>query len=170
MTQATTANEPLPANVKPKRQVPTLEFLSVPYTDPEIVTKADEMARYEMEKQALEEQLEAIKLDFKSKIEALENNIKKRSREISKRSHYENVECVYVLESPRPSEKTLIRLDTGEQVRIIPMDTRDYQDPLPMALKSEDPIDRTELYKLSPPNKEEKTNGNGSGNGTEPIH
>lgn len=168
MTQAITANETLPAITKPKRQVPTIEFLSVPYTDAEIVTKADEMARYEMEKQALEEQLEAIKLDFKSKIEALQNNIKKRSREISKRTHYENVECVYLLESPRPSEKTLVRLDTGEQVRIVPMDTRDYQDPLPMALKTDDPVDRTELYALTPD--KEKANGNGSGNGTEPIH
>ena len=162
--------EPATTDQKPQRTVPTLEFLPVPYTDAEILTRAEEMARYETERQTLEEQFEAIKLDFKSKLEALAGNIKKRSREIRVRSHYENVECVYVLERPSPHEKTLIRLDTGEIVRRIPMDARDYQDPLPAVLKSEDPIDRTEVFSLAPPANKEKTNGNGANGAADPIH
>lgn len=147
--------QPPPAEAigKDHRKEPALEYLPVAYTDAEVLVLADQMARFSSEKQALEEQFEVIKLDFKHKLEALEASLKSVTRKIQKRTHYENVDCIFILEMPTPNEKTLVRLDTGDLVRVVPMDSRDYQDPLPMVLKPEppaDPVDRTP-FNLEPP-------------------
>ncbi len=141
--------DPTPPVEKAKRTTPTLEFLPVAYTDSEIVALADSLARYAADKERLEEQFECIKLDFKSKIEAVDNSVKSIGRKIRTRSHYENVDCFYMLEDPTPGEKTLVRRDTGEIVRVVPMDARDYQDPLPLAMKPDTTVDNTR-FSLTP--------------------
>lgn len=133
-----------------KRTAPALEFLPVPYTDSQILVMADSMARYSVEKQNLEEQFEVVKMDFKHKLEAIDASIRTLTRNITKRSHYENVDCIYVLEEPTHAEKTLVRMDTGEVVRVLPMDPRDYQDSLPAVMRAADPVDTTS-FALEPP-------------------
>jgi hypothetical protein len=134
-----------------KRTINTLEFLSVPYTDPELLRFAEAIARHTIEKEKQEEQFEVIKLDFKHKIESLDASIRDLTRKITKRAHYENVDCFYMLESPTEREKTLVRRDTGEVVRVVPMDPHDYQDPLPTVLASTDPVDKTDSFSLAAP-------------------
>lgn len=148
--------QPTPQKIGEGHRTETaLEYLPVPYTDAEVLVMAEQMARFSSEKQALEEQFEVIKLDFKHKLEALEASLKSVTRKIQKRTHYENVDCIFILEMPTPHEKTLVRLDTADCVRVVPMDSRDYQDPLPMVLKTEkapDPVDRTPFNLEAPAN------------------
>jgi hypothetical protein len=152
-TSDTKSPDPTPAAVTPKRTSPAIEFLPVPYTDAEVIKFADSIGRYSNEKQQAEEQFEVIKLDFKHKLEALDATIRDITRKITKRQHYENVDCFYILEDPSPREKTLVRRDTAEVVRVVPMDRSDYQDRLPIAMRPEDPVDKTDSFTLStPPN------------------
>lgn len=143
-------SDPAPQVETPKRTAPTLEFLPVPYTDAEILVFADKIARLTVEKQNSEEQFEVVKLNFKHTLEALEAAIRDVTRKITKRAHYENVDCIYQLETPTTQEKTLIRRDTGEVVRVVPMDSRDYQDPLPAVMKP-DQVDATDSFSLAAP-------------------
>lgn len=123
-----------------KRTSDTLEFLQVAYTKAELLTLADAMARADEERERLEEQLEVVKTDFKHKLEAVESTLKDLRRKYRRGNHWENVDCFYILEDPTPNEKTLVRRDTGELMRVVPMDPRDYQDPLPIAMKPEQPM------------------------------
>jgi len=136
---------------RPRRTVPALEFLPVTYTGAEIIALAQAQARAEESKEQLCEQFEALKLKHKSELETVENSIRQIARKIRKNTHYENVDCIYILEDPTPREKTLIRLDTGEIVRVVPMDSRDYQDPLPTVLKPETPVVSNDCFTLAPP-------------------
>jgi len=144
------ATDPPPPVAPTKRTAPTLEFLAVPFTDAEILTMAETMARLESERETLEEQFEVIKLDHKHKLEDFGQSIRALSRKIKSRHHYENVDCFYILEEPSPAEKTLVRRDTGEIVRVVPMQSHDFQDKLPLALKP-DPVDTSSTFSLEAP-------------------
>jgi hypothetical protein len=142
---------------KTRRTAPALEFLPVPFTDAEILLMAETMARQSTEKQNIEEQFEVVKLDFKHQLENIDASLRSIYRKISKRSHYENVDCFYILEEPTRDEKTLVRRDTGEIVRVVPMAAHDYQDRLP-AVMTTDAVDKADTLTLTAPeNKETKT-------------
>lgn len=158
---ATQCADPEPA----KRTASAIEYLQVPFTRDEMVDLAERLARAGSEKQALEERFEVQKLDFKYQHKALEESIRSLNRQIVQRSHWDNVECLWELEQPTKQEKTLIRLDTGEIVKTVPMQGSDYQDPLPAVFKEHAPAEKLELTPPAPP-----AVNPANGNGTEPVH
>ncbi len=124
----------------PKRHVDAIEFLPVMYTQGQLLEMGTRLARTTQEKQQAEEQFEAIKAGHKHTLEALDANARQLTRQINLGTHYENVDCLWILEMPTHHEKQLVRRDTGEIVRTVPMDRGDYQEVLiPAAIKSDVP-------------------------------
>ena len=126
---------PPPPAPEEKRKIPTLEFLQVPYTHDELLDLAEKLARAGAEKERLEEIFEVQRLDFKHQFEALESTMRDLVRKIGRRSQWQNVQCTWILETPSADEKTLVRMDTGEVVKTVPMSDHDYQDRLPEIFK-----------------------------------
>ena len=126
---------------KAKRTRDAIEFLPVPYTATELLDMGERLARAQQERETAEDQFEVLKTNHKHVIEGLEASIRSLYRKITQRSHWENVDCVWMLETPTPHEKQLIRKDTGEIVKTLPMEKNDFQIPLiPAALKPEVPM------------------------------
>jgi hypothetical protein len=124
------AAPPAPA---PKRESPALEYLPVRYTDPERMDIAEQLGRAAQAQGDLEDQKKAQDAEYKESLEAVKLQIKRLSRKLGAGSEMRNVQCKWLLEDPTSKEKTLVRLDTGEVVRVLPMQDHDFQETLPIA-------------------------------------
>lgn len=108
-----------------------MEYLPVRYTDPERLDLAEQLARASQAKQDAEDQKKAQDAEYKEQLEGLNLAIKRLSRKLTAGHEMRNVQCKWILEDPTPKEKTLVRTDTGEIVRVVPMQDRDFQEVLP---------------------------------------
>lgn len=131
-----------------KRTEDTIEYLPVRYTGPERLDLAEQLARASQAKGDAEDQKKAQDAEYKEQLEGLNLAIKRLSRKLTSGHEMRNVPCKWILEDPTPKEKTLVRLDTGEIVRVIPMQDRDFQETLP-GVKSDAPLG--EALVLEPP-------------------
>lgn len=114
-----------------KRTEPTLEYLPVLYTREERLDLAEQLARASQAAGDAEDSKKAADAEHKETMEALKLSIKRLSRKLTSGHEMRNVQCKWLLDSPTAVEKTLVRLDTGEVVRVMPMQDRDYQQALP---------------------------------------
>ena len=120
-----------PASVKP-RESHTMEYLAVRYTSSERLDIAEQLGRAAQTQGDLEDQKKAQDAEHKEALEACKLQIKRLSRKLATGSEMRNVQCVWLLGDPSSSEKTLVRKDTGEIVRVMPMQDCDYQEELPI--------------------------------------
>lgn len=132
VTQLPPNGETAAAPEKNRRESPTLEYLPVRYTDPERMDIAEQLGRAAQSQGDLEDQKKAQDAEHKEALEACKLQIKRLSRKMASGSEMRNVQCVWLLGDPTPGEKTLVRKDTGEIVRVIPMQDHDYQEELPI--------------------------------------
>ena len=124
-------SEPVPA-AKPKRTSPALEYLPVPYSPPERQALGEQLARATMAKTELEEGKKARDAEYKDDLEKISLSIRSLCRKLHSGNEYRNVSCEWILEDPTPAEKSLVRKDTGELIRTVPMQADDYQEELPL--------------------------------------
>lgn len=119
---------------KPKRTTPGLEWLQVRYTMPERLDLAEKLARCQGSIEQAEDQKKATDAQHKDLITRLETERRSLTRRLNAGGEMRNVECTWLLGDPTDREKTLVRLDTGEVVRTVPMIGTDFQEEIPETL------------------------------------
>lgn len=142
----------------PKRTSEALEFLPVRYTSAERLDLADKLARCCQSIGDAEDQKKARDAEHKELIARLELERKSLSRRINTGHEMRNTECKWILEDPTPHEKTLVRLDTGEIVRIVPMGSFDYQQELPIQPTASGEMPETLVLESPPADEAGKAN------------
>ena len=142
-----------------KRTSDTIEFLPVQFTPAERLDIGEQLARAVQSRQDAEDQKKAKDAEHKQLIEALNMQTKRLTRRLSTGSEMRNVSCRWLLEDPTPREKTLVRLDTGETVRTVPMQDHDYQMDLPEPIPPANGKSETLVLEPPPANGSQPTNG-----------
>lgn len=120
-------------------------YLKCEFSDAEMTLKARDLAASNRRRSAIEQQKKEIDSDLKSKIEAENTAIGRLSEQIGTGHEYRDVECVVSLDRPSDGQKTIIRLDTGEEIAVERMTDEDRQ----MALDLEEDA-RQESLKNAP--------------------
>lgn len=132
-----------------KRRERTMDFLPVHFKPIERLDLAERLARATQAKGDLEDQKKAMDAEHKDNLTGLELEIKRLSRKLTTGYDMQNVTCEWIYGDPTSAEKTLVRMDTGEVVRVVPMQQHDYQEELPIpAAASSEP---SENLVLEPP-------------------
>jgi hypothetical protein len=106
--------------------------LKVFLSDRQKLHVAEALAQTLHEKQELEDHKKAATHEMAERLEGMENSIKKSARLLSQGYDFQWVECRVLYNTPQPGEKQLIRLDTGEEVRIEEMTFEEAQENLPL--------------------------------------
>jgi hypothetical protein len=117
------------------------------YTPAERLDLAERLARAATSLSDVEDQKKASDASHKEIVEGLKLEMKRLSRRLTSGNEMRNVSCEWLLGDPTPKEKTLVRKDTGEVVRVMPMQDHDYQEELPGAV----PAGTNETLVLEPP-------------------
>ena len=106
------------------------EYLRHNLTDEEKALLSIDMARAIEDLHGAEDELKAIKSDFKSRIDGYQSNINTAARKVSSGYEMRYVECEKV---PMVESRTwtIYRLDTGEKVKDVRMTQEDLQAVLP---------------------------------------
>ncbi len=103
------------------------EYVKVVFTDAEVADFARGLAQANRKRSSIEQQKKEVDTQLKAEIEAENTNIKRLSDHISNGHEYRNVECRVDLDVPEDGKKSIIRLDTGEVVKVLPMTDMDRQ-------------------------------------------
>ena len=148
-------HEDPPTKPKP-RTTPGLEWLQVRYTMPERLDLAEKLARCQASIEQAEDQKKATDAQHKDLITRLETERRSLTRRLNAGGEMRNVECTWMLGDPTDREKTLVRLDTGEVVRTVPMIGTDFQDEIPETLAASESGEGLVLE--PPPSSEDKPN------------
>lgn len=121
----------------PKRTMATMEFLAIALTADEMLAVTDQLTQVMDEQEKVELEFEAVKASNKERMAVLQKAIKSHFKMLREKKRYANVDCQFIFDEPDKGKKTLVRLDTGEIVRVLPMQGEDFQDKLPLALEPE---------------------------------
>jgi hypothetical protein len=105
----------------------TLE-LRCEYTDEELALKRDELSTVIVHQGAVELRKAEVNRGFKEELDGLYSRANELAHQIKKRGENRAVECLVEFHQPNVGEKTIIRLDTGEQVRVEPMTEDERQE------------------------------------------
>lgn len=100
--------------------------LPVKLTEDELKQRGQDLARLHQDLGQKKSELKHVSQDFKTCITDLEGRISNLSRVISNRYEYRETECYWEYDSP-PGHKTLIRMDTHEDVERQPLTEQDRQ-------------------------------------------
>lgn len=102
-------------------------FLPCRLTSDEENAKGKELAALHTKLQVLEQRKKAFNDDIKSQIAGAEANISTLSQQIGTGIEHRDVNCFWRYDQPQPGDKTLVREDTMEIVRIDEMTDDDKQ-------------------------------------------
>lgn len=122
-----------------------LEWLPVTYTTAQRLQLSEKLARAVQSLEDAEDRKKARDAEHKELVQRLELERKSLARRINLGHEMQNTECKWILDDPTHGEKTLVRMDTGEIVRVVPMQSQDYQESI---LETPAP---TETLVLEPP-------------------
>lgn len=103
------------------------EYVKVVFTDAEVADFARGLAQANRKRSSIEQQKKEVDTQLKAEIEAENTNIKRLSDHISNGHEYRNVECRVDLDTPEDGKRSIVRLDTGEVVKVQPMTDMDRQ-------------------------------------------
>ncbi len=118
------------------------EFLKCDYTKDEMLEMGHDLSRASQSRRSLEQQKKQIDAQLKGQIEEQNTAIERLSNAIFNGCEWRNVECRVELDTPSTGRKRIVRIDTGEEVRIILMTDEDRQ--LVMDLQNEAETGATE--------------------------
>lgn len=107
------------------------EYLKYEFTRREIQELGTELARATQEAAELEQRKKEITASLKSEIEAKAGTMARLARLVTTGYEHRDVECAVKFHEPKTGVKTIIRLDTGETVRVDPMTEKELQQSLP---------------------------------------
>lgn len=103
------------------------ELLKVEFTDSEKQEFGGQLARITTEIKELKNAKKSVVSEFKSKIDNKEAECESISTKISNGYEYKNVECELHLNTPNGGVKQIIRKDTREVVKEVPMTVDELQ-------------------------------------------
>ena len=109
------------------------EFLRCEFSDEEITQAAKDLAKANQMKSTLEQRKKEVDASLKADIESQNSTIARLAQMISVGFEYRDVECRVDLDTPEAGRKTIIRLDTGEEVKVVLMTDQDKQMALELA-------------------------------------
>lgn len=112
------------------------EYLKCDFSDAEIADRAKELATANRRRTSIEQQKKEIDSDLKSQIEAENSKIQRLSEQIGMGYEYRNVECSVEIDTPSIDRKRIVRLDTGEEVKVVSMTAEDKQASLDLQILS----------------------------------
>src|SRR5262252_1079485 len=104
-----------------------IENCKVKLTERDRVTMGEDLARHTQELIRIEVDKKTAGASFKSLEEAEKAAMRELSLSISQGYVMRDLECVVYLGSPGPGMKQIIRPDTGEEVRTVPMTKEELQ-------------------------------------------
>ena len=107
-----------------------LEILKYTFSDPELKGFSKELARENTTVAEAEEQKKAVMAQFAETITSSKSRISILSRYINNGYDYRNIECSVAMNSPNTGFKTIVRDDTGEEVKTVPMTESEMQEEL----------------------------------------
>ena len=103
------------------------QYLKCEFSATEIADKAKELATANRKRGSIEQQKKEIDADLKGKVEAQNSIIGRLSEQIMTGSEYRDVDCTIVMDYPAIGQKTIIRKDTGEEIKVELMTDEDKQ-------------------------------------------
>lgn len=113
------------------------EHLKCEFTDAEIADFARQLARANQSRGSIEQQKKEVDSQLKAEIECQNSIINRLSGLVATGSEYRAVECTVQLDTPENGRKRIVRIDTGEEVKIVPMTDADRQIALDLQEKAE---------------------------------
>jgi hypothetical protein len=119
-----------PSPTAPGRIQRCRESVKHTFTNDEILEFSLEQNRDIQRIASLEEEKEGVVADFKAQIKSLETKVYDVSRRINQRYEMRLMDCEWHMHVPKEGKKTLIRVDTGEQIKVQDMDTFEKQEVL----------------------------------------
>lgn len=107
------------------------EYLKYDFTPAERQENARTLARKTQALAEIEMRKKRLTADLKAEQETAEATVQQLARFVNDEYDYRMIECEVKLHSPRTGMKELIRLDTGEIVKELAMNTAEMQENLP---------------------------------------
>lgn len=104
--------------------------LPVPFTDEELATMRDELARLVLAESEVRLRKKAALEVFKEELEQLISTRRDIAQRIRRKSEDREIECRVEFHSPMLGQKRVIRMDTGELLREEPMTEDELQEEL----------------------------------------
>lgn len=108
-----------------------VEYLKYTFSDAEVLELSKTLAKHNQDLSEIEAQKKRITADFAAKIQAEQEQIGMMSRKVCSGYEFRNIDCKQQYHVPRPGLKTIVRLDTGELVKEMPMTESELQEVLP---------------------------------------
>lgn len=103
------------------------EHLKYEFSDAEIAQFAKELARANARKVSIEQQKKEVDTQLKAEIEVQNSSLARLSAMINAGCEYRLVECDFRMDSPEVGKKTVFRVDTGEDIKVLMMTDADRQ-------------------------------------------
>lgn len=107
------------------------EYLSYTFTTEELADIAGQLARRNTEAAELEDRKKQVVSDFSAQITAAKAEISRLARLYSNGHEYRNIDCEVRFNDPASGRATIVRLDTGEVVKVRAMTGDELQQSLP---------------------------------------
>lgn len=120
------------APTKPRTKA-TKSNLAYHFTEAELLALGKELGESQLKLRQLDDDRKMVADEWKAKISSAEAHINSLSNKTSSGYEYRDIECTVTYDDPIPGDKTLRRNDTGEIVRVFPMDENEKQEELPLA-------------------------------------
>jgi len=98
------------------------------YSELELAEKRDELSTIIVRQGEVESRKADVNRGFKEELDGLYSRASELAHQIKARGQNRSVECVVEFHKPNVGEKTIIRLDTGEMVRVEVMTEEERQD------------------------------------------
>lgn len=106
--------------------------LQYQFTPEELIALGKELGESQIKLRQLDDDRKMVADEWKAKISFAEAHIDSLSNKTSSGYEYRDIECTVTMDSPAPGDKTITRNDTGEIVKIMPMDESEKQEELPL--------------------------------------
>jgi hypothetical protein len=100
------------------------------FSEEELQAKAQELSQATIELREVEEQKAAVSKEFTEQIKEIRSRMSGLAKAYRARGETRLVECALRLNDPEPLQKTTVRLDTGEIVKVEPMTEEERQQEL----------------------------------------
>jgi hypothetical protein len=107
-------------------------------TDVQKIRTAEALARSLQDRETLEEEKKQQAHEFAERMDGMNKSIKKAFITLQNGYEYRWISCKVLYNDPKAGEKTLVRIDTGEVVRVEDMSFAECQETLPLAKPESD--------------------------------
>ena len=122
--------------VKAPKKIKAGEYLKYSFSRAEREENARTLARKTQALDEIEARKKQLTADLKAEMEAACVEVQKLARWVNDEYDYRIIDCEWTLHTPRTGMKRLARLDTGDVVKEVAMNTPEMQENLPFEEKA----------------------------------